>query len=319
MVGPANDLHMFGNPYEIHDLPSFSRRYDMTFRGSKFLFISLAAITASLVLAFGFTQELPTEAQAPYDAGLTAMNQAIAQDVPPFPDQPLWLEAATQAQMAVDAAPTHPLTLGLLAEVYSRSNFHFRAWNAWTAYLEAGYVLNPIQAPLFLAVGEEMAWSAYDRGDLETAAAYQLGVLDAVPFSKEARVWLGRIYLELGRPSEAVPYWQAVVDQDPSDERARYFLDLARDQARWGADAETAFRDGITAYESGDLVTAAQAFARATLANDNYPEAWAWRGRVAFEREAYDLAATFYGRAAELDENPLYEYFEREAARRVGS
>lgn len=285
--------------------------------------VPLLPLALTLLLgsfAVGLSQALPSEAQAPYDAALTAMNEALAQEVPPFPDQPLWAQAIRQATAAVEAAPSDARTLGLLAEVYSRSNFHLRAWNAWQAYLDAGYPLNATQAPLFLSVGEEMAWSAYDRGDLETAASYQSAVLDAVPFAKDARVWLGRIRLEQGRPGDAVPYWEAVVQQDPEDDRARFFLDLARDQVRWGVDAENAFREGVTAYEAGNLDTAATAFTRATNANDQYAEAWAWRGRVAFERGFYPQAADAYGRAAELDPgSDLYEYFRGEAARRAGS
>lgn len=279
---------------------------------------SLMLILASLTLAMG--QALPREAQPPYDAALNAMNEAIAQDVPPFPDQPLWAEAIAQAITAADAAPSDARTLGLLAEVYSRSNFHFRAWNAWQTFLAAGHALSATQAPLFLGAGEQMAWSAYERGDLETAASYHIAVLDVIPFTKDARVWMGRIRLEQNRPAEAVPYWEAVVQQDPEDERARYFLELARDQAAWGVTSENAFRDGVTAYESGDLAAAAIAFARATMENDRYPEAWAWRGRVAFERGDYAQAADAYGRAANLDpDKELYRYFEAESERRQGS
>ncbi|MDR9391731.1 MAG: hypothetical protein RI554_06840 [Trueperaceae bacterium] len=283
--------------------------------------IARAAMTLALLLAAAFAAAqapLPADAQAPYDAARDAMRQAIADDVPPYPDQPAWREATLQARRAVDAAPDDPRTLGLLAEVYARSTFHVRAWEAWQAYLATGADLDATQAPLFVEAGEELAWSAYERGDLETAAGYYDAILDAIPFQRDARVWMGRIRMEQGRPADALPYWEAAAEQDPTDDRAAYFADLAREQARWGVAAETAFRAGVTAYEAGDLAGAATQFARATRANDAYPDAWAWRGRVAFDRGGFAAAEAHYARAADLaPENELYAYFEAESARRA--
>ena len=184
--------------------------------------------------------------------------------------------------------------------------------------LDAGHGLDATQTPLFLKVGEELAWSAYQRGDRERAAEIHLDVLDAVPFSKESRVWMGRIRLEQDRPTDAVPYWEAVVEQDPEDDRARYFLELASDQARWGVDAVEAFRQGVSHYEANDLDAARRAFERATDANPEYPEAWSWRGRIAFERGSWVVARNHYGSALELDpDNDTYRYFRNEAQRRL--
>lgn len=163
-------------------------------------------------------------------------------------------------------------------------------------------------------MAEELAWSAYERGDLEAAARFHRNVLEAVPFHRQSRVWLGRILLEQGRPADAVPYWQAAASQDESDTRAAYYLRLAQDQAAHGVDATNRFRDGVRAYEAGDLNAAAAAFARATDANEAYAGAWAWRGRVAFEQQRYEDAETHYGRAAALNpDDATYRYFENQA------
>lgn len=276
------------------------------------------ALTASTLLSSALAQNLPGAAEDALFAARNAMQSAIEQDVPPYPDQPLWAEAARHARQAVELAPSHPRTLGTLAEVYSRSNFHARAWTAWQRYLDAGHGLDATQAPLFLEVGEELAWSAYRRGDRERAAQIHLDILDAVPFSKESRVWIGRIRLEQNRPADAVPYWEAVVEQDPDDDRARYFLELATDQARWGVDAADAFREGVSHYEANDLDAARRAFERATEANPEYAEAWAWRGRIAFERSSWVVARNHYDRALELDpDDDTYRYFRNEAQRRL--
>jgi tetratricopeptide (TPR) repeat protein len=274
----------------------------------------LALVLASAALA----QPLPDAAEDALFAARSAMQQAIADDVPPFPDQPLWAEAIRQAERAVELAPDHERTLGLRAEVYSRSTFYGPAWQAWRDYLAAGHALGPDQAPLFVEVGQEYAWSFYERGERARAAEVHLAVLDAVPFAKESRVWMGRIRMEQGRPADAIPYWEAVVAQDPDEDRARYFLDLARDQARWGVAAADAFRTGVQRYEDGEMDAAARAFERASDANPRYPAAWAWRGRIAFERGAWLVAREHYARALELAPgDETYRYFRDEAARRL--
>src|SRR6056297_4035911 len=114
------------------------------------------ALAASTLLSSALAQELPDAAEDALFAARDAMQRAIEQDVPPFPDQPLWAEAARNARRAVELAPSHPRTLGTVAEVYSRSNFYARAWTAWQAYLDAGHGLDANQTPLFLKV--ERSW-----------------------------------------------------------------------------------------------------------------------------------------------------------------
>jgi tetratricopeptide (TPR) repeat protein len=279
---------------------------------------TLTVLTALLLAAPAVAQALPDDAEDALFAARSAMQDAIAQNVDPYPDRPLWAEAIREARRAVELAPTHPRTLGTLAEIYSRTNFYARAWQAWQQYLAAGHGLDAQQTPLYLAVAEEYAWSFYERGDKARAAEIHMEVLDAVSFSKESRVWLGRIRMEQGRPADAIPYWEAVVEQDPDDDRARYFLELATEQARWGVAAVEAFRDGVSYYEEGDLDAASRAFERAAEANPDYPEAWAWRGRVAFERESWVAARSHYARAVELAPgNDTYRYFRDQAQRRI--
>ena len=269
-----------------------------------------------LVLALAPAQGLAPEAEAALAEARAATDAAIAANAPSFPDQPLWAAAIDAAQRAVDLAPDDARTLGLLAEAYTRSGFHGPAWTTWTRFLDAGHGLTPEWTPLFLATGEELAWSAYERGDLDRAAEIHLDVLETVPFSKESRVWVARIRMEQGRPLDALPYWEAVVAQDPDDARARYFLGLAEDQVRWGIEAADAFRAGVAAYEQGDMDAARRALERATRANDAYAEAWAWRGRIAYEASSWLAAERLYARALELaPDNATYRWF-REASRR---
>lgn len=280
-------------------------------------------LLAGTLLAVGLgsaavAQDLPAPAADALEQARAAMEEAIALNEDPFPDRPHWSEAIGHARRAVEVAPEHPRTLGMLAELYSRTSFHARAWETWTRLLDAGHSLSSVHTPLFVRSGEEMAYAAYQRGDRQGAAEIHMTVLDEVPFHRESRVWLGRIRMEQGRPADAIPYWRAVTEQDPDDRRAQYFLELAVDQAEWGVAAANAFRDGIARYEAGETDAAARAFERATDANPEYAEAWAWRGRVAFENGEWLVARTFYANALEMDpENETYRYFRNEAQRRA--
>ena len=289
-----------------------------TFSGRRWLgALLLFAMTLGLAPTAA-AQDLSDPAQNALAEARAAMAEAIAEGEDPFPDRPNWSEAIRHARRAVAEAPQHPRTLGLLAELYSRTNFHAPAWQTWSRLLDAGHSLTSGQTPLFVATGEEMAYAAYARGDLQEAARIHMTVLDAVPFHKESRVWLGRIRMEQERPAEAIPYWRAVTEQDPDDQRAQYFLELAQDQTRYGVEAVNAFRRGVERYEAGNLDAAARSFERATDANTQYPEAWAWRGRVAFERQEWLVARSFYDNALEFDPgNETYRYFRDEAARRA--
>jgi tetratricopeptide (TPR) repeat protein len=280
------------------------------------------ALLLGLLLAAGAglaqDQDATPREQA-VNAARSAMQDAIAAGEAPYPDRPNWSEAISHARRAVELAPSDREALGLLAEVYSRTNFYGPAWRTWDRYLDQGYDLTPDWTPLFAEAGEQMAYAAYQRGDLQEAARVHLDVLDVVPFHRASRVWMGRIRMEQGRPADAIPYWEAAAEQDPDDDRASYFLRLVQDQAEWGVEAVNAFREGVRRYENGDLDGAARSFERATDANAAYAEAWAWRGRVAFERESWRVAQRHYARALELaPDNDTYRYFRNEAERRAG-
>lgn len=261
---------------------------------------------------------LPEAAAEALERAENAMQEALRTYDSQYPDRPLWQQAFREARSAQELAPDRTEPLRFLAEAYSRANWYGPAWSAWNRLLEGGAELDAEATPLFVEVGQQLAFTFYQQDDTERAAEIYRRVLDVVPFDLESYTWLGRILLEQGRPEQAISYWKTVVDRNPSDRRAAYFLQLARDQAEYGTDAVNEFRAGVRFYEEGDLVRARERFARATSLNPEYAEAWAWLGRVEFDREDYGDARSFYRRA--LDEAPgndTYRYFFEEAGRRA--
>lgn len=248
-------------------------------------------------------QALPAEAQAAIERGQAAMAEALSTYETHFPDRPLWAQAISAGRQAVRLAPGQPEPLRFLAEVYSRSNFFGPAWRTWNDFLTVGGELRSADVALFVQVGNEFGYSLYERGELEAALEVYERVAEVVPYSNEAFVWAGRILLELGRPEEAIPYWQTVVARDVRDQRADYFLALAERQATYGIDAANAFQEGIALYEAGQLQQAAERFIRATELNPNYTDAFVWAGRSLLESGRAQESQRFWQALLERDPN----------------
>lgn len=277
-------------------------------------------LIVSLAAGYGQEARLPAAAQQALEEGGEAMSEALATYEAHYPDRALWQEAFRHGRRAKSLAPGHPEPLRFLAEAYSRANWYGPAWDAWLDYLDSGNLLDADATPLFTEVGARQGYNFYSQGQLEDAAGVYRRIIDEVPFDLEAHTWMGRLMIEMGRPEQAISYWQTVVERNPRDERAAYFLELAREQAQWGSGAVVAFREGVSFHEEGALERARERFARATSLNSEYTEAWAWLGRVAFETGNYRDALTYYRRAVRLaPENETYRYFMEEARRRLES
>ncbi len=184
----------------------------------------------------------------------------------------------------------------------------------------ARYFLTVADAQLAYGVEAVQAFYAglerYEQGDLEGALERMQAAVRANPRYEEASNWIGRLFAELGRPQQAIAYWEARLAADPNDRRARYFLNLARDQVEFGVAAASALSRGLTSYQLADFAAAEAAFREAIALNPEYTDAWAWLGRLAFDQARFAQAAEYYGRAAQLEpENDAYRFFAAEAAR----
>ncbi len=162
--------------------------------------------------------------------------------------------------------------------------------------------------------------AAYEAGDLATATERFVAATGANPAFVDAWVWAARSLQEAGQAAESVPYWERVLQLDPDDERAAWFLRRARLAVERGDVAGPAFFDAQAAYEAGDAEGARELLERAVAAEPDFAEAWAFLGRIAFQQGRYADAAAAYRRAAELapavDE---YAFFAGEAERLAGT
>jgi len=149
--------------------------------------------------------------------------------------------------------------------------------------------------------------NAYESSEPDRAGeAFELAVAADAGFG-EAWAWLGRVRQEQGRYAAAEDAWARVLALNPGDERARGFLNLAREQRAYAdegpggsAAAAEAFAAGVAAFERAELSLAAARFREVVAVDPGSVLGWTWLGRVAYTQRDFELAADAYGRALEL-------------------
>ena len=142
---------------------------------------------------------------------------------------------------------------------------------------------------------------AYNQGALPAALDAFAEAATLNPDYLGAFEWAGTLSLELGRPNEAVTYWQRALRLVPDSVQARENLELAQAQVRWGVQAVTRYRDGVRLLEQNRLSAARDALQAATHANGRFADAWAQLGQVERELGNFEAAVQAFERAAVLE------------------
>lgn len=136
------------------------------------------------------------------------------------------------------------------------------------------------------------------------------------PGFKEALSWTARTAQENGNPEAAADWWRQVLNLDPADDSAAYFLRQAEQQLEYGADAGADFLEALQAFQQGDFSGAERGFEAVLGANPEHAAAWGYLGRIRFAAGRYPEAAEAYREAARLEpDNDEYAFFAVEAAR----
>lgn len=246
-----------------------------------------------------------------YDAGdkeraLQAFQDALKAN-PDFTDAAVW---AGRTSLELDRPRT--------AQGYWRQVTQDRPDDA-----RARYFLDVADAEVQWGVAAGKAYyegqAAYQKGDVSAASDAFIRALTANPAYTDAWVWAARTQQELGQFADAILYWQGVVQRDPQDDRARYFLDQARQQLQYGSEAGKAYVTGVEKYQAGDFAGAEADLTQAVQANAAFPEAWATLGRLYFQQARYHEAADAFDRALALrPDDQDYAFFAKESRRLAG-
>src|SRR5690606_25414505 len=94
--------------------------------------------------------------------------------------------------------------------------------------------------------------AAYEAGDLASASDSFVLAAEANPEFVDAWVWAARSLQENGEPLASIPYWERVIELDPDDERADWYLRRARTAIERGEIAGPSYFDAAAAYQVGD-------------------------------------------------------------------
>ena len=273
----------------------------------------LAAVVV-LLLAFGAVQAttlpddapLPPAAEAALARGVAAAEVGLADPAPPHPDHAVWrlvLEAASEALEVSD----HAITRRFQARAYALTGWSVRALRAFDELVEAGHPLDAGELrlvpevsslTLYAQAAADMAFARYQAGDLAGAERVYARWSELDPEASEPLRWLGRLAQERGDPAAALPYWQRLLELRPDDEAAAYALRETQRELDVGIDAAAAFREGMSAYQLGDLESAFAAFEAAFAANPEYLEAAVWAGRTALEVRRPAAAVAYWSLVA---------------------
>jgi tetratricopeptide (TPR) repeat protein len=264
--------------------------------------VVLPFLLTILVLAPVVLAQRSPDAETLFQEALSTAQEAreAYEDVEIYTfDQPLWREAITLGERALESAPEDPEITRFLARAYSYVNWHVRAWDHWLSYLGMGGVLedpadfSEQEVPSweqFSEAGTELGYARYIAGDEQVAVSYYEAVATQLPDFEEALTWLGRIHFEQGRPAEALPYWEQLSKLEPGDSGVQYYLSRTQERLAVGVEASDTFQEGIVAYEGGRYEEALGQFENALGFNSTFIQAAVWAGRTSLELGLPDRA-----------------------------
>ena len=263
-----------------------------------------------LLLCFGFlfasaqVKVTPVQdAQALLEQAQNAANQARSAYTSFNIDQPFWKDAMRLGEEAYTLEPNNIEIVLFLAQTYSTVNWYSRAWDKWSHFLRLLSLENSSDEAKtqFADVGNELGYARYQNNDLQAALDFYNKVNQVLPDHVETLRWIGRIYLELGQPDKAQPYWQRAAELEPNDPTSTYFVGIIDEQLRVCPEASSMFQAGIRSYDEGNLPEALQAFEWAANANDTFKEAYVWAARTSFELGQSDLSVQYWQKVLALD------------------
>lgn len=124
----------------------------------------------------------------------------------------------------------------------------------------------------------DQGYNLYQAGRTEEAVQFLMEAVTTLPEFTKAWDWLARIYMEENMINEAIWAWRKVVQLDPTDARARYFLLKMENWNHYGKQAWEAYEQGQIAYHEQDYTQAVSSLRSAVEANPQFVDAWYWLG-----------------------------------------
>jgi tetratricopeptide (TPR) repeat protein len=254
------------------------------------------------IVLLGFSSaQLNPEARAALASGREAAARALSTYSAHHSDQDLWREAIHHGNRALTLAPEAPEVHRFLAETYTTTRWHARAWESWLRYAELAPHLDSRARRQIAEVGRVLASSRLQGGDAVGAREVYLRLVEINPGDVLSLSWLARHYLERGELEPALAYWQEVLRLHPDDETALEHVEMITAGLRHGLEAARLFLEGRQAAGEGNLEAALDIFLRATEASPRYAEAWAGAAKASQDLGRLDEAERLWWQVLRLE------------------
>ncbi|MGQ9622143.1 MAG: tetratricopeptide repeat protein [Candidatus Caldatribacteriaceae bacterium] len=136
----------------------------------------------------------------------------------------------------------------------------------------------------------DQGYNLYQAGRKEEAIQFFVEAVTTKPNFAKAWTWLARTYQEEGMYDEAIWAWEKVVQLEPENTQAQYFLKKVKNWKQYGKDAWENYEKGIVALEKGEPYDAIEYFRKAIEANSKFDKAYYWLGIASLRTSDYHNA-----------------------------
>jgi tetratricopeptide (TPR) repeat protein len=136
----------------------------------------------------------------------------------------------------------------------------------------------------------DQGYNLYQAGRYGDAIQFFIDATSSKPDFAKAWYWLARTYQENNMVDEAIWAWRKVIQLDPSNAQAQYFLNKMQNWKLYGKEAWEIYEQAQNAYLQNQHLPAIQLFEAAIRENPSLEVAYYWLGISQLKNEDYAAA-----------------------------